>query len=79
MMGINKEEMHHPLKHVVVGEKIVQIDFERARAVEHPQNVTQFCNYISVIFPEKRERLIDLAKVYKKDRTKKNFEKILRV
>jgi len=41
--------------------------------------VTQFCQYIGSVFPQKRQRLMALAKVYKKNQTQKNFEKILKV
>jgi release factor glutamine methyltransferase len=45
--GINKFEMHHPVKHIIVkGTKPVMIDFERCRHTEHPKNVTQFLDYL---------------------------------
>jgi len=78
-MGINKEEMHRPLKHVIVGKQIVMIDFERARRVERLQNVTQFCQYIGNIFPQKRNKLTTLARNYKKNPTKANYTKIVKV
>jgi len=45
-LGINKEEMHHPYKHILVDKKPVLIDFERAHFTERPQNITQFCQYL---------------------------------
>jgi release factor glutamine methyltransferase len=46
--GINKEEMHHPLKHIIVkGSKPVMIDFERVHAAQKPKNVTQFLQFLS--------------------------------
>ncbi len=58
-LGITKEEMHRPLKHIIVqkmhSEKkmhsknaffSVLIDFERAHFTEKPKNVTQFCDFL---------------------------------
>lgn len=48
-LGINKEEMHRPLKHIIVTENFdpVMIDFERAHFTEKPQNITQFSKFMS--------------------------------
>ena len=45
-LNINKAEMHHPIKHILVGNKTVLIDFERCRYTEKPQNVTGFCQFM---------------------------------
>jgi len=57
-LGVNKEEMHHPLKHVIIskkggknrsgnaGIKVVLVDFERCKKTLKPHNVTQFCQFI---------------------------------
>ena len=74
-LGINKFEMQHPVKHIIVGEKTVLIDFERARFSPNPKNVTQFCDFLIRIrkhLGEKditvdKNRLIRLAKGYKED------------
>ncbi len=72
---ISKEEMHHPVKHILVGKKPVLIDFERAHYTERPQNVTQFCQFVMEIsgllmkkgiFIDKK-RIVDAAKAYRKD------------
>lgn len=71
-LGISKEEMHHPVKHVLVGEKVVLIDFERAHYTEKPQNITQFCQFMIELTGMLRERgiiidkdtMIDAAKRY---------------
>jgi len=47
-LGINKEEMHHPQKHIILrpnGEPIM-IDFERCYSTDKPHNVTQFVEFI---------------------------------
>lgn len=41
-LGVDKEEMHHPFKHVLIGKKIVLLDFERCHKTKKPKNVTQF-------------------------------------
>ena len=48
-IGINKEEMHHPLKHILVKKDNVpvMIDFERAHSTQKPKNVTQFLQFVS--------------------------------
>jgi HemK-related putative methylase len=47
-MGINKQEMTNPHKHILVDSagKVTLIDFERARHSERPKNVSQFKEYI---------------------------------
>ncbi len=49
-LGIDKEEMHRPFKHIIMdgrNQKPVLIDFERAHRSEKPKNVTQFLQYIA--------------------------------
>ena len=84
-LGINKEEMHHPYKHVLIqGKKVVMIDFERCKYTEKPHNVTQFVQYLcnknvqrqlekKVHIPVEPLRL--LAEKYKKNH--REFEKIV--
>ena len=43
MMGIGKEEMQNPYKHIIIRNgKPVMIDFERCHHTEKPKNITQF-------------------------------------
>lgn len=46
-LKVDKEEMHHPLKHIIIGKNPVLIDFERAHFSEKPKNVTQFCEFLA--------------------------------
>ncbi|MEE9525874.1 MAG: HemK2/MTQ2 family protein methyltransferase [Candidatus Woesearchaeota archaeon] len=88
-MNINKEEMHNPYKHVIVGKEVVLIDFERVHFSEKPKNVTQFCQYVSsqkiteVLkkkgFKFTKKQIISAAQKYKKDMSEENFEKILKL
>jgi len=79
-MGVSKEEMHHPFKHVLVDKFSVPIliDFERCSRTEKPKNVTQFIEFISrgdLGFDI--EILRSLAKKYKKDFLEESFNKIV--
>ncbi len=86
-MNLDKEEMHHPLKHIIVDKKPIMIDFERCRKTKKPKNVTQFCQFITSTSMEqllrkkgikiKKHEVIGYAIDYKKDMSKKNLNKIL--
>jgi len=60
MLGVNKEEMTRPIKHVLIKEiaskwkvkggkefKVTMLDFERCRFTAKPSNVTQFVQYLT--------------------------------
>ena len=87
-LKIDKEEMHHPLKHLIISKnKPYLIDFERTHFVKSPKNVTQFCQFImggnvNKIFKNKKIRInsnkiIKLAKVYKNEQNIANLNKII--
>jgi len=87
-LGLNKEEMHHPVKHIIVRKKKpVMIDFERCHESEKPKNVTQFCQYIissrmTHIMKEKAlnadmKEMIRRAQEYKAKMSKKNLDRII--
>ncbi len=73
-LKISKEEMTNPYKHIIIGKKIVLIDFERAHYDSEPQNVTQFCQYLMNFYG--KTELISLAKEYKHNQSEKNYLKI---
>ena len=88
-MNIDKEEMHHPYKHIIIekkSKKPVLIDFERCHKTIDQKNVTQFCSYIISDFmlnvlkqkgiKVNVEKMIDSARKYKKEMSKKNLERI---
>lgn len=85
-LKINKEEMHHPHKHIVVGAKPVLLDFERAIVTNKPHNVTQFCQYLCTIKPDLKKKgvfvnitkLRDLSRDYKKSYSLKVLDSIIR-
>jgi len=88
-LKVNKEEMHHPYKHIIINakKKPVLLDFERCHKSKEPVNVTQFSSYIisghmtdllkDKGFKINREKIIAAAKRYKKDVSKKNLDNIL--
>ncbi len=83
-LGISKDEFHRPYKNVLVDKdlKVHLIDFERAKFTEYPQNITQLIQFVitsgNIFFKNvEKEKLIELAKIYKKAQTEKNFERIL--
>jgi len=77
-LGIVKEEMHSPRKHIVVnGEKVRLLDFERSHESDNPKNVSQLISYF---YHRGRvgEGILELASEYKNSSDKKGvFEKIL--
>ncbi|KAF4138228.1 hypothetical protein GN958_ATG12580 [Phytophthora infestans] len=55
LMGINKEEMTHPHRHIIVHRSTHQqvrwrctfVDFEKCSSTKKPKNVTQLCQFLS--------------------------------
>lgn len=47
-LKINKLEMHHPIKHIIVtkNKKVRFIDFERCYFTKKPKNLTQVCQFL---------------------------------
>lgn len=85
-LKVDKEELHHPLKHILITKqkKVVMLDFERCHIVEYPKNVTQFVVFLmrfSNFFAQRmikidKDRMIGLARLYKRYQTRENLEKI---
>lgn len=89
-IGVNKEEMHHPVKHIIIspdGKKVVMLDFERVRYTHKPKNVTQFCQFVFMselndILKEKgiklkKENIRQLCAEYKDNISIENLNNIL--
>lgn len=87
---VNKEEMHHPYKHIIIDKKTkkpILVDFERCHKTKEPRNVTQLCSYIISDFminllkergiKVNREKVINAAKKYKKKISKQNLDNII--
>ena len=73
--------MHKPLKHIIIGKKVVLLDFERCYKSNKPKNVTQFCQFLlrRKLIKVKENDFIELLKGYKKNLDNKSFNKILRL
>ena len=86
-LGINKEEMHHPIKHILVDKDNYPwlIDFERCGETKKPKNVTQFVEFIRRISTELEKKgvkiapqdLTTLAQKYKENPTTEIFLAII--
>ena len=70
--------MHKPLKHIVIGKKIIMLDFERCYISKKPKNVTQFGQFLLKLnIIKKRKEFIESLKDYKQNLDEKSFKKIL--
>ena len=90
-VGLDHGELSKAPKHLLVdkGEKIFIVDFETASLERRVANVTAVCQYLfggnssaakilDEIFGEKKRlELIDVLKVYKKNKNRDNFEGLL--
>ncbi|MBU0459983.1 MAG: methyltransferase [Nanoarchaeota archaeon] len=81
-LKVNKEEMHRPLKHILVAKKPIMLDFERCHHTEKPQNLTQFIEFLVRYKFLQHKTVLPLLKEYKKNIKQKrilivNFEKLI--
>ncbi|HLD72750.1 MAG TPA: HemK2/MTQ2 family protein methyltransferase [Candidatus Nanoarchaeia archaeon] len=86
-LGLNKEEMHRPLKHILLDKNNfpVMIDFERITETKKPHNLTQFIEFISRIKSELEKKNFQInpeglrasAKLYKKKIAPETFKSLL--
>lgn len=73
-LGIQKEEMSHPQKHIIVSENgVFFLDFERSHYSKRPSNLTQFCSYLRSLGFEVE---ISLLKEYKRIYSSEIFKRI---
>ncbi len=85
-LNVNKEELHHPHKHILIDawSRPILLDFERCHKTEKPHNVTQFVEYLCRIREELKgfgfsvEELRRLAGEYKHS-DRKTCEVLLKV
>ncbi|MBI2499727.1 hypothetical protein HYV88_05785 [Candidatus Woesearchaeota archaeon] len=77
-LKVDKFEMHHPLKHIIVGRKIVLIDFERCKYSERPKNVTGFCQFLNNYYKKvDSDKLKEVLKKYKESYSEEDFDEIV--
>jgi len=73
-LGIQKEEMNHPDRHIIIGNRVVFVDFERGVLKDRPSNLTQFVVYLN----SRREiisemELASMMRSYKKEFTENEY------
>ncbi len=89
-LGINKQEMTHPQKHIIIRRnKPILIDFERCRATHNPKNMTQFLQFLvsssvstqlnAKKFVLDKKQVLAAAKLYKQEPSKKRYQTILQL
>jgi putative serine/threonine protein kinase len=89
-IGLDHGELSHAPKHIIVGKdgKPSIVDFETASVNRRPSNVTSICQFLLVsgavaeVVAEKvgrrgAETIVEGLRLYKNNRTRENFEKIL--
>jgi len=73
-LGIQKEEMNHPQKHILVSDgKVFFLDFERSHLSKRPSNLTQFCSYLRSLGLKVEKELL---REYKSMYSSEAFERI---
>jgi len=85
LFKINKFEMNHPEKHIILTEKgkVVFIDFERSTFSKKTKNLTQFSFFIfkelnefGLIEEKEKTKLKELLRKYKKEKNWKRVKEI---
>lgn len=76
-MGMSKEELHHPYKHIIINKynKPIMIDFERCHHTDKSTNVTQFLEYIcrSNNYLKEKNIFIDIEQIRKMAKEYRNY------
>jgi len=80
-MRLQKEEMNHPGKHIIVRDgEVVFIDFERSYDTPNPSNVTQFVSYLCSKFVMERAGIgrpsVESLRRYKRDYSYRSYRRI---
>ena len=89
-IGLDHGELSRMPKHVIIGNKITIIDFERSSMKRRVSNVTSATQafYIGsrisktvnrIYKTPKKEKIISVLRNYKQDQSKENFENLLNV
>jgi len=89
--GLDHGELSHAPKHIIINRrgKPFIVDFETASLNRKPSNVTSICQYlfisgaVSKLVEEKlgersKNAIIETLRLYKSDRNRENFEKVLK-
>ena len=89
--GLDHGELSHAPKHLIINkeEKPYIVDFETASVGRRPSNVTSLCQFLFIssdvakmiadrVGERNRQVLIEALRLYKINRTRENFERILK-
>jgi putative serine/threonine protein kinase len=77
---LNQQELTNPYKHIFFYKnKVMMIDFERAKISNNPKNVTQFSQYFCKRFNIDYKKIIPIMKKYKRNSSELNFKSIIKV
>lgn len=77
---INQQELNNPYKHIFFYKnKVMMIDFEKAKITVNPKNVTQFTQYLCKRFNIDYKKIINTMKNYKKNSSEINFKSIIKI
>ncbi|MFA5333061.1 MAG: hypothetical protein WC376_01035 [Candidatus Nanoarchaeia archaeon] len=80
LKGINQKELNNPYKHVFFCKnKVMMIDFERAKITIKPKNVTQFTQYLCKRFKIDYKKIMPLMKNYKSSNSENDFKSIIKI
>ncbi len=90
--GLDHGELSHAPKHLIIKkeEKAFIVDFETASVGRRPSNVTSVCQFLFIssavakmvaerLGERDRKALIEVLRLYKINKTRENFERILNV
>jgi putative serine/threonine protein kinase len=91
-VSLDHGELSHAPKHIIVDmkDKPYIVDFETASLNRKPSNVTSICQFLFIsgtmakkvaekLEEKDKKAIIEALRLYKKDRTRENFEKVLKV
>jgi len=89
--GLDHGELSHAPKHIIVDRENMPliVDFETASPNRRPSNVTSICQFLFIsglvakkvagrLGEKDREAIIEALRSYKNDRTRENFESVLK-
>jgi putative serine/threonine protein kinase len=88
--GLDHGELSHAPKHIIIDKSDVPfiVDFETASLNRKPSNVTSICQFLFIsglvtkkvaekIGGKDKKAIIEVLRLYKRDRTRENFETVL--
>ncbi len=90
MVGLDHGQLSYAPKHIIIDgkDKVFIVDFETASVDRTPSNVTSMCQFLFIsglavkvgekLGKRNRTEIIQVLRLYKKARTRENFQKLLK-